>query len=298
MPSDRINQQVDKLLSANSPATLMAARSVLRFNKVPAWLVYLVVILIVASFVPIALAVRARFVKSDLPRVHLIQGMDNQPRYNAQSTSALFANDMAQRPAIPGTVARGQLAADDFFERGYRIVGTGADARAEFFDGFPDQVELDPEFLAKGKELYARYCYNCHGYDGYGNGPIHVRAIANIAKNGAWVQPSSLHDETRLDRSTGHLYNTINVGIRNMAGYGHSIPHPADRWAIVAYVKALQLSQNPDEDMQAVMVEGVDVGRVPVRPTMIGGNAFVAPTTDEPADDVEAELDADPEGAD
>lgn len=264
---DHINRQVDDLLSANSPATLMGARGLLHFKSVPTPVVYLVVIAIVASWIPLAYAVRAKFTKSDQPRVHIFLDMDQQARYGPQEANLMFANEMAMRPPIPGTVARGELDADDFFYRGYTL----ENGEPSFFDGFPERVEITPELMTRGKELFARYCYLCHGYDGYGNGPIHVRATQNTTKNPKWVQPSNLHDDVRRERPTGHIYNTISVGIRNMAGYGHQIPAAEDRWAIVAYVRALQLSQDaPLEQIPADVREAM-----PVQPTLISGAALL-----------------------
>ena len=281
MARDLLNKQIDRVLSANSPATLMAARSLARFQGVPIAVVYVVVIMVVASWVPLAFAVRAKFSKSSEPRIHIFMDMDNQAKYKAQSLAPVFANEMAMRPPIPGTVARGQLEDDDFLYRGYTITGTNDDGSyaVEFFDGFPDPVEVTPEMLAKGKELYARYCYLCHGLDGYGNGPIHVRATNNVADNPKWVQPSNLHDEVRRGRPTGHLYNTVTNGIRNMKGYGQQIPAEEDRWAIVAYVKALQTSQNADASQLPAEVRDA----MPVRPTMMNGEPMGGGATTQPA---------------
>lgn len=277
-PNDFINRQVDRIISDNSPTTLMGARGLLRYNRIPVWLVYLIVIAIVGSWLPLALAVRARFVNSEIPAVHLFQDMDIQPRYEPQADNPVFANNMSMRPLIPGTVKRGGEDDDDFYYRGYSLVSTGAGGQPEvrWYEGFPQQITMDAAFIVKGKELFARYCYLCHGYDGYGNGPIHIRAQQRPANNVGWVQPSNLHDETRLSRPTGHIYNTINNGIRTMAGYGHQIQAPEDRWAIVAYVKALQLSQSaPPELIPEHLRE-----TLPVRPTTIGGRPFVpAPAT-------------------
>ncbi len=266
MPAqDLINKQVDQALSANSPATLMAARGVLRFNGVPAWLVYVVVAAVVASWIPLAFAVRAKFSKSSQPRIHIFQDMDNQAKFKAQSQNPFFANEMSNRPPIAGAVARGQLDADDMLVAGFEM----QDGQVIWADKIP--VDVTPELMATGKELWARYCYLCHGYDGYGNGPVHVRASGNVNKNPKWVAPSSMHDEVRVGRPDGHLYNTINIGIRNMAGYGHAIPDPADRWAIVAYVRALQMSQNAPQDLWPDDVDGV-----PVQPTLLSGQAKLA----------------------
>ena len=276
MPAkDLINKQVDQALSANSPATMMAVRGVLRFNGVPSWLVYIAVIMVVASWIPLAFAVRSKFNKSSQPRVHMWLDMDAQAKFKEQTVNPFFANEMANRPPIAGTVARGNLYEDDLYNNGFEM----RDGEVIWAESIPDQVEVTPELLAKGKELWARYCYLCHGYDGYGNGPVHVRATNNVAKNPKWVAPSNLHDEVRLGRPDGHIYNTINIGIRNMSGYGNwQIPDPEDRWAVVAYVRALQMSQNPPAEMWPEKVDGI-----PVQPTLMNGEAMVAVAEEEGA---------------
>lgn len=276
--NDFINRQVERLISDNSPTTLMGARGLLRFNSIPTWLLYVIIVGIVGSWIPLAGAVRARFVRSETPALNLLQDMDVQPRYEAQSDNPVFANDMSMRPPIPGTVKRGRLEENDFFERGYSLIsaGPGQAPQVQWHDGFPPNVIVDAALVAKGKELFARYCYLCHGYDGYGNGPIHIRAQQRPANNAGWVQPKSLHEETVRNRQTGHIYNTINNGIRTMAGYGHQIQAPEDRWALVAYVKSLQLSQHAPPELIPPEVRD----SVPVRPTMLGGKPFVtAPAT-------------------
>ena len=268
-PKDFVNQQLERTISSNSPATLMGFRGVLRFNNVPTWLVYVVIIAVVASWIPLAGAVRGKFVKSPLPRIHLIQDMDNQAKYKTQTLNPVFANGMAMRPLIPGTVSLGHLDDDDFFYRGFKVVGTAADGSAEvrYADSFPSQIKVDADLLAKGKELWARYCYLCHGYDGYGNGPVHVKAKQHVSANPNWIPPSSMHAESTRGRQDGHLYNTINNGIRSMAGYGTQIVAPEDRWAIVAYVRALQISQDAKPDLiPADLRDGV-----PVKATSLDG---------------------------
>ena len=269
VPKDFVNQQLQNSINSHSPATLMGLRGVLRFNRVPTWLVYVVITAVVASWIPLAAAVRSKFVRSDQPRVHLFQDMDNQAKYKAQSVNPVFENNMAMRPIIAGTVARGELEADDMLHRGFRVTGVGEDGtpQVEWADAFPSQIEVDAELLTKGKELWARYCYLCHGYDGYGNGPIHVRAKQKVAQNPNWIAPSSMHDEARRERPVGHIYNTVNMGIRSMAGYGAQIQSAEDRWAIVAYVRALQLSQHADPSL----VPDDIADAAPVRLTRVDG---------------------------
>ena len=279
-PEDFINRQLTRVISDNSPTTLMGLRGLLRYNRIPTWLLYLIIVGIVGSWIPIAGAVRARFVNSAKPPVHLIQDMDKQPRYEAQGTNLVFANNMSMRPPIPGVVQRGGLEEDDALHLGYTITSNqGANPQVQWVEGFPPGLTVDAAFVARGKELYARYCYLCHGYDGYGFGPVHVRTLQRPANTSGWAPPSNLNDQQRRERQNGHIYNTINNGIRTMAGYGHQIQAPEDRWAVVAYVRALQLSQNATPDM--IPAELRD--SAPIRPTMVGGAPFVPPP-ETPAD--------------
>jgi mono/diheme cytochrome c family protein len=117
----------------------------------------------------------------------------------------------------------------------------------EWVSAFP--LAVDADLLARGRERYGIFCAPCHGLAGYGDGIVHERALA--LAEGGWTPPSNLHTDLVRERPLGQLYNTIGAGIRNMPAYGPQIP-PRDRWAIVAYVKALQLSQHARlEDLPA-----------------------------------------------
>lgn len=193
-------------------------------------------ILVVATWIPLVVFARARVTRSNEPRVHLIQDMDVQPKYLAQASNDIFADGRSMRLPIPGTVAQGKLEEDDHYYRGYRKEGNVS----TFFTSLPPQVQLTENFLLRGQQRYSIYCATCHGSDGYGQGPIHRRAVER--QEAAWVPPADLHTPAVRAREDGHLFNTITNGIRNMAGYGSQIP-VEDRWAIVAYLRALQLSQ-------------------------------------------------------
>jgi mono/diheme cytochrome c family protein len=198
----------------------------------PRWIIYVTVALVALSWVPLALIAKARETRNDSTRVHLVPDMDNQTKLKAQKSNPLFADGRANRMPIAGTVARGELRDDDLLHRGKTSNGAWADR-------FPTPVSL--EMVQRGRDRFNIYCYPCHGESGYGNGPIAVRAAA--LEEGTWVPPSSLHDPVVIKRPVGHLFNSITNGIRNMPSYGDQISD-ADRWAIVAYVKALQKSQN------------------------------------------------------
>jgi mono/diheme cytochrome c family protein len=214
----------------------------LRLVSPPFLVIALVLGAVVVSWIPLGVIARARFSNSEQPRVHIFQDMDNQPRYKPQKANPLFADGRAQRPVIPGTVARGELDLDDHFDRGF-VMETGADGKpiARFFTGFPSQVTVNEALLARGRDRYNIYCSVCHGRDGSGAGQIHLRATELGEAN--WVPPTSFHIEQVRGRPEGHIFNTITNGIRNMSGYGQQLS-TQDRWAIVAYVRALQFSRN------------------------------------------------------
>jgi mono/diheme cytochrome c family protein len=208
----------------------------------PFFMIGAFLILTTATWIPLVVFARARVTKTDWTRVHVIQDMDNQTKYKAQDPSDVFADGRAMRMPIPGTIRRGGLEEDDHWFRGFsQSVDATGKAEVTFFDALPAQLPLTESLLNRGQERFNVYCAVCHGADGYGNGPVNARAVQK--QEPKWVPASSLHTDAVRGRTDGHLFNTITNGIRNMAGYGAQIS-TEDRWAIVAYVRALQLSQN------------------------------------------------------
>jgi len=203
--------------------------------KMPRWLLYSIVILIALSWVPIALIMRARVITSSKPRIHIVPDMDNQPRYATQSRNRLFADRRAMRPPVAGTVARGTLLGD--------LAVTRGKLGDDWVEAIP--VPLNPLMLAQGRHRYDIFCSPCHGLAGLGDGMVAKRA--DELQEGTWTPPTSFHTDLLRQRPAGHLFNTISNGIRNMPAYGPQIP-VEDRWAIVAYVRALQRSQNATID--------------------------------------------------
>jgi len=205
----------------------------------PRWLVPAFVLLVLVSLVPLALISRARNTPQRMPRINLIPDMDYQPRYLPQTANAMFLDGRAMRPPVSGTVPRGQLQEDDHFYRG-RVSDDWAAA-------IPDEARAGAgtweDLVARGQDRFNIYCAPCHGRSGNGEGAVALRALTlqdqGLAK---WTPPSSLHTDVVRERPAGHLYNTIANGIRNMPGYGSQID-TADRWAVVAYMRALQRSQ-------------------------------------------------------
>lgn len=235
----------------------------LRLRKPPAWMIYIAIIAVAASWLPIAMALYARASIGENPRPRLIQDMGSQPKYKPQQASIVFEDGRAMRPPVPGAVAQGDLRLDDHYYRGYTLVTDAqADDEAdhnqagqaiEYFPGLPDRVELTEAYLRRGQQRYNIFCAPCHGLDGRGEGPVHLRALA-IGE--VWTQPSNLHT---IDPTTGkpqfgselyadgRLFNIITNGVRSMPSYSRQISVD-DRWAIVAYVRALQRSQHTTMD--------------------------------------------------
>jgi mono/diheme cytochrome c family protein len=167
------------------------------------------------------------------------QQMANQPRYDPYEPSDFFADGMSARPRLAGTVARGEAGVDPYFETG-KINGQEGDA-------FPFPVTAD--VMQRGHERFDIYCSECHGRLGDGNGMIPSRG---------YRRPPSYHTETLRAAKVGHFFDVMTNGFGVMPSYRTMIP-PSDRWAIVAYIRALQLSQNamideiPPEDKAKVL---------------------------------------------
>jgi mono/diheme cytochrome c family protein len=198
------------------------------------------VVLVLLSWVPFALVGRARSRTSPKTPVHFVPDMDDQDRYDPQDANPAFADGRAMRPAVPGTVARGELR-DDVHYHGGKVPGPEGDL--VWAAGIP--AEVDEELMEQGRDGYETFCRPCHGSSGDGNGMVAVRA--DQLQEGTWTPPSSMHTDLVRERPDGHLYNTVTNGIRNMPAYGPQIPEE-ERWAIVAYVRALQRSQNATLD--------------------------------------------------
>ena len=159
--------------------------------------------------------------------VHLNPNMDSQPRYDNLGESAFFADGRVARLPPDGTVAVGYLRGDDALSR-------GLDENGDFVSFIP--IEVDEALLDRGAERYTIYCMPCHDPTGAGNG----RVIQKAAQGGTrWIVPS-YHDARIREMPDGEVYNAIYNGVRTMPSYRHQVRHDEDRWAIVAYIRALQ----------------------------------------------------------
>jgi len=197
----------------------------------PGWFWPGVIILVTLSWIPLAFLAKNRVSRSGKPRFQVVPDMDQQPKFEAQEANPLFADGRAMRPVVPGTVARGTLDENDVLGRGKE---NGAWATS-----IP--LPVTRTFIERGRRRYDIFCAPCHGLDGSGRGTVSVRA--ERLGEGTWTPPSSYHTDLVRGRPVGHIFNTITNGLRSMPAYGPQIP-VADRWAIVAYVRALQRSQN------------------------------------------------------
>lgn len=182
--------------------------------------------------------------------IHPNTNMDFQERFDPQEPNPMFEDNRAMRPPVPGTVARGLLREDTYFHLGRTETG-------EYVEDLP--VPLTRVLLQRGQERYNIYCAVCHGATGDGLGVIMV----GLAGQGYGYTPApSYHEERLREVSNGYLYEVITNGVRNMPSYAQQIP-VLDRWAIVAYVRALQRARfAPPEDVPAeILPELQEVAR-------------------------------------
>ena len=181
---------------------------------------------------------------SEKPPIHINPNMDNQPKYRPQSESEFFADGSTMRVPVAGTVAQGELRANTAYF-------TGMDSKGRFIATLPDTVKVNMQLLTRGQERYNIYCSPCHGRVGDGKG---------IMVNRGYVPPPTFHSERLREIPDGHVFDVITNGVRNMPSYRYQVP-VADRWAIVAYFRALQRSQNAQfEDIPQSMREEVRKG--------------------------------------
>ncbi len=176
--------------------------------------------------------------ESSEPPIVGIRNMYNQPRYDVQERQPFFADQRSMRPQVEGTVSREMT-------KGYaHATGLAAQSKT-YVDEIP--VVIIGNFgsrqamMARGKDRYNIYCAPCHSLSGDGQGMVSRRAASLGA---AGLVASSLHDDRLRHIPDGQLFATISNGLRNMPSYAHNLPVD-DRWAIVQYVRALQLSQAP-----------------------------------------------------
>ena len=154
------------------------------------------------------------------------QEMYDQPKVKPLGESDFYADLRSARPQVEGTVARGQLHEDQYFYTG-KINGNPGDY-------MPSEVPVNAENLARGHERFNIYCAPCHSRLGDGNGTVPQRG---------YKHPPTYHQDRLRKAPLGYFFDVMTNGFGTMPDYSAQIP-PQDRWCIVAYIRALQLSQN------------------------------------------------------
>ncbi len=155
------------------------------------------------------------------------EDMQNQPYYRPLRENDFYADKRSARPIIAGTVARGHLDADTYFYTGK--IGSN--------DGDYMPFPVTAEVMARGQQRFNIYCSPCHSELGDGNGMIVQRG---------YKHPPSYHIDRLRKAPIGYFFDVMTNGYGAMPDYAEQVP-PEDRWAIAAYIRALQLSQHATE---------------------------------------------------
>ena len=183
--------------------------------------------------------------------------MQDQPRYKAHKQSDFFTDGKAMRELPEGTVPRGFLREDKAFYTGKTEAGqtnsapnpsatpttdAAGNTLVTDFSGLISEFPLPitEELVDRGEQRYKVFCIVCHGPVGNGDGMIVKRGFS---------KPPTYNDDRLRNAPVGHFYNVITNGQGKMSSYASQVP-PADRWAIVAYIRTLQISQNPNGNVQ------------------------------------------------
>jgi mono/diheme cytochrome c family protein len=221
-------------------------------RAMPKWITAFIVASTAFALIPFAIAAKARNSHSSEPHFHIFPDMDFQPKFKCDTAMDMFPDGRANRGDIPGTIARGWLEADDTFWRGLD--------NGQWTTGFPkanadgQPFVVDQKLLARGQNRFNIYCTPCHGFDGRGQGMV-IQRVKQI-QEGAWQAGArNLVEAPQPDGKggvvvqmpNGQLFNTISNGFQTMQGYAAQIP-AGDRWAIVAYVRALERAENASKD--------------------------------------------------
>jgi len=173
-----------------------------------------------------------RGMTSTRPPIEMFPDMDHQSKYKPQAESKFFADGRADRPIPAGAVPYGRsatkqepafLKADDFHYEGKLPDGS-------YGRGFPKDIDVTRTFVERGQGRYMIYCAPCHGSLGDGNG---------ITKSYGMLVTPTYHDDRLRAMPEGELYHVITHGKNTMMSYADKLS-PDDRWAVVAYVRALQ----------------------------------------------------------
>lgn len=263
-------------------------------TKLPKWLSMAGIMVAILLLLPPVMIFRAKGMVNNRPRLHFNPDMDWQIKFKPQTVSPiaddesapyLFSDMRSMRQPVAGSIPFGELEADSKFFHGLKdgqeATKDGEEDLAAYVTEFPQELVIDEEFLARGKLRFEIYCTACHGYAGQGDGLVNARAMA-LGQSGkaTWTTAKSLHDPVVKDlkqNPVGRLYDTISNGRGTMGPYRAQIT-PEDRWAIVAYIKALQ-----------------ETG-LPVKPGMDAEEADAAEPADEATEADKSDSDSDDSG--
>ena len=270
-------RETESKLDAWGASAIEEVNQDLTDQQLPNWIQLVGITAAFLLLLPPVLIFRAAGMTNRAPRMHIIPDMDWQDKNKTQTESPivdgrfLFDHERVMREPIPGTVARGQLQFDSQYFQGIQpgttavtatvtgnvrtslqnqdpqdaakgAVKPPADAPPEpnWVTTFPEQVAVNLDLLKRGQQRFEIYCTPCHGYSGNGDGLVNQRALSLAATgNAAWTTAKSLHDPEVKKNPVGRIFDTISNGRNSMGPYKDQIP-VEDRWAIVAYVKALQ----------------------------------------------------------
>ena len=244
-------------------------------NVMPGWFRMVALLGALLLLLPPVIIFRSMGMVNRAPRLHFMPDMDWQEKSKTQTLSPvmadgkdLFLDGRAMRAPVAGSISWGNLQTDSEMFRGIKkdytpavtvTTQTGsvrtslgpqdqeaaapAEDLSQYVTTFPEGITVDAEFVARGQNRFDIYCSACHGYSGNGDGLVNQRALALAATGDAtWTAAKSLHDPVVKDAAqnpVGRIFDTISNGRNTMGPYKSQIP-VEDRWAIVAYVKALQ----------------------------------------------------------
>lgn len=170
--------------------------------------------------------------------------MQDVPHFRPMQESSLFPDGASARTPSEGTIARGQLDTDVALHFGREPGGVDSIAKSP--------LPFTAERLTRGQQMFTIHCAVCHGADGYGRGIVVRRGFP---------PPPSYHDDRLRDAPDGHFFDVITNGYGKMYAYRTRVA-VADRWAIVGYIRALQLSQNARiEDVPTANRQALEQGR-------------------------------------
>ncbi|MCB9708380.1 MAG: cytochrome c [Myxococcales bacterium] len=179
------------------------------------------------------------------PPIVPIRNMYNQPRYNPQAESPFFADRRTMRPHVEGTIAR-EMVIDAELATG--VLSDHSGYVLQVPQAVPDALGGIKAMLERGEERFGIYCSPCHGLSGNGQGMIIKRGM---------LAPPSFHDPRIRTLPDGQIFATLSNGMGNMPPYQHSIPI-YDRWAIVSYLRTLELAQAPRAVVQDSAVRATE----------------------------------------